>query len=103
MDSYFHCAIIVGRGYSDYDETIGDHVFNELQYMVGTRNITKNVAVNSGILSYKLPTPDLNNFIPGVTVTNEDRLRWLSQGVDIVALQNANIAKIEEIIAAENL
>lgn len=103
MDSYFHCVTIIGKGYCHYDETISDHVFNELQYIVSTRNITKNIVANSGILSYKLPTPDPNSFIPGLTVKDEDQLRWLNQGVDIVALQNANIAKIEEIIAAENL
>lgn len=102
MDSYIHKIYFFGPGGSEFDETIGDHVYQSIHFELVTLNYSKNIHVTSGYMIYNLPPPDPNNFVSGIRVTDLDRARWINDGIDIIALQNTNIAKIEEIVQQAN-
>lgn len=102
MDKYKHIIYFYGPGASEYSEAIADHVYHSIHFCVETTNHSKNISWVSERIACPLPPPDPNNFVPGIAVSDEDRARWINECVDIIAIQNSNIAKIEEIIQQLN-
>lgn len=102
MDKYKHIILFQGPGASEYSEAIGDHVYHNIPFRVETTNHSKNISWCSDLVYCPLPAPDPNNFVPGLAVSDEDRSRWINECVDIIAIQNENITKIEEYIQQIN-
>lgn len=79
---------------SYYDSSLQDHVITNLRFILTTTDLTTGKFVKTHY-DLTLPAASAETFIPCSQVTEVTAKAWIDGLVDIVALQNENVEKLQ--------